>query len=200
MISKLLLSISTSLFFISLSAQDASNEVKVPSKEAQIETALYAAPAEKKAGAMIYGYDQDGSLIELRQGTNELICLSDDPQKKGISVACYFKELEPFMARGRELTKAGKTTTETREIRGEEVKSGKLKIPEGSMLFVYSAKDEDHNTDTGEIKEGHLRYVIYLPFATTETTGITDKPSVPGMPWLMDPGTHRAHVMITPAK
>ena len=200
MMNRILLSLCVSTFFISASAQDSTKEVKIPSKEAQIKTALYAAPDDKKEGAMIYGYDKDGSLIELRKGTNELICLSDDPNKSGISAACYYKELEPFMARGRELTGQGKSTTETREIRGEEIKSGKIKMPEAGMLFVYSAKDEDHNTDTGEITEGDLRYVIYMPFATTESTGITDKPSVAGMPWLMDPGTPRAHVMITPAK
>ena len=200
MMNRIILSLCVSTFFISASAQDSSKEVKIPSKEAQIKTALYAAPIDKQDGAMIYGYNEEGSLIELRQGTNELICLSDNPNKSGISAACYYKELEPFMARGRELTDQGKSTTETREIRGEEIKSGIIKMPEAGMLFVYSAKDENHNPDTGEITEGDLRYVIYMPFATTESTGITDKPSVAGMPWLMDSGTPRAHVMITPAK
>lgn len=200
MYTKIFLSLSLIVFSISASAQDSTKEVKIPSNEAQIKTALYAAPDDKKEAAMIYGYDQQGSLIVLREGSNELICLSDDPNKSGISAACYYKELEPFMARGRELTAQGKSTTETREIRGEEIKAGKIKMPEAGMLFVYSAKDEDHNSNTGEIAEGDLRYAIYMPFATTESTGISDKPSIAGMPWLMDAGTPRAHVMITPAK
>ncbi|WP_239541183.1 hypothetical protein [Cryomorpha ignava] len=200
MLNKVFLSLCVSTFFISVSAQDSTKEVKIPSKEAQVRTALYAAPDDKKEGAMIYGYDQDGGLIVLRPGTNELICLSDNPNKSGISAACYYKELEPFMARGRELTAQGKSTTETREIRSEEIKAGKIKMPEAGMLFVYSAKEEDHNSNTGDITEGDLRYVIYMPFATPESTGISDKPSVAGMPWLMDPGTPRAHIMITPAK
>ena len=194
------LSLFAILFGVTVSAQDAANEVKVPSRESQIKTALYAAPENEKEGAMVIGFQQDGSTVVLRKGTNDLVCLADNPHNSGISSACYFKELEPFMARGRELTLQGKTTPETREIRGEEIKSGKIKMPEAGMVYVYSAKDEDYSMETGEIKEGNIRYVIYMPYATTESTGFSDKPSAPGMPWLMDPGTHRAHVMITPAK
>ena len=34
--------------------------------------------------------------------------------------------------------------------------------------------------------------------ATAETTGLPTKPHVKGMPWIMDPGTHRAHIMVGP--
>ena len=194
------LSLFALLFGVSVSAQDAAKEVKIPSKESQIKTALYAAPENEKEGAMIIGYKEDGNTVILREGTNDLVCLADNPHQNGISAACYFKGLEPFMARGRELTLQGKNTNETRDIRGEEIKDGKIKMPDAGMLYVYSAKDDQYNMETGEIKEGNIRYVIYMPFATTESTGFSDKPSAPGMPWLMDPGTHRAHVMITPEK
>lgn len=187
-----------STMVLSVFAQDA--EVKIPSKDAQIATALYAAPDDKKDSAMIYGYGSDGKFIILREGRNDLICLTDDPNKDGISSACYYKGLEPFMARGRDLVAEGKSFKEKQEIRGEEVTSGKLKIPENSMLFVYSASQADYTIETGEVKDGHIRYVVYTPFATTESTGLPDKPYLPGMPWLMDPGTHHAHIMITPAK
>ena len=52
--------------------------------------------------------------------------------------------------------------------------------------------------ETGEVTKGYLRYVIYIPFATPESTGLPLAPSEPGMPWIMDPGTHRAHIMINP--
>ncbi len=180
----------------SVFAQDA--ELVIPTNEAQITTALYAAPDDKKDSAMVYGYNLKGEFIVLRQGTNDLVCLTDDPSKNGISSACYYKGLEPFMARGRELTAEGKTFKEKMEIRGEEIKSGKLTIPENSVLFVYSAQQEDYLMDTGVITKGHMRYVVYIPYATTESTGLPDKPYLPGMPWIMDGGTHHAHIMITP--
>jgi len=40
--------------------------------------------------------------------------------------------------------------------------------------------------------------VVYIPWATAASTGLPIKPAAPGMPWIMDPGTHRAHIMITP--
>ena len=46
--------------------------------------------------------------------------------------------------------------------------------------------------------DGQYRYVIYTPFATTESTGLPSKPHAKGMPWLMDPGTYSAHIMVGP--
>ena len=173
----------------------------VPSADVQIKTALLAAPSEDRENAMVYGYSESGEFTILRKGTNEMICLADDPKQSGLNVSCYHKDLDPFMARGRELKKDGKSFQDIFDMREEEVKAGKLKMPEQpSTLFVYSADDANYDRSTGDVKEGYLRYVIYIPYATAETTGLPLKPDVAGMPWLMDPGTHRAHIMISPAK
>lgn len=171
------------------------------SPEIQIKTALLAAPPEDQADASVWGYNNSGKMILLKQGNGNLVCLTDDPKEKGIKVACYSKKLEPFMKRGRDLIAEGKTEAQKKEIRDEEVKSGKLKMPEGSnMLYVLSGTDENYDKTTGKLKDGHFRYVLYVPYATFESTGLPAKPAVPGMPWLMDPGTYGAHIMITPPK
>lgn len=139
-------------------------------------------------------------MITLRAAGNGLVCLADDPGSEGLSVACYQKDLDPFMARGRELKKEGKSGKEIFEIREEEVKSGKLTIPKGSILYVFTADAPQVNWETGEVADGYLRYVVYLPFETPETTGLPSKPDFAGQPWLMDPGTHRAHIMISPPR
>lgn len=172
----------------------------IPSSEAQIKSASMAAPEEMRDGVKVLGFNGDGELVELKKGTNELICIADDPAQKGFNAACYYKDLEPFMARGRALKKEGKNFKEIFDIREEEVKSGKLVIPQGSSLFVLSGPDEVFNTETGEVTGANLRSVVYIPYATTESTGLPLKPAAPGMPWIMDPGTHRAHIMITPPK
>jgi hypothetical protein len=172
---------------------------QIPTAEIQIRTAVLAAPEDKRDGAMVYGYSQKGEFIVLRKGTNEIVCLADDPKADGFSVSCYHKDLEPFMARGRELRAAGKSFQEIFSIREEEVKSGKLFMPkQATNLQVYSAPADAYNPQTGEVTKGSFRYVVYIPWATAETTGLPLKPEAPGMPWLMDPGTHRAHIMITP--
>ncbi|MBO0933034.1 hypothetical protein [Fibrella aquatilis] len=171
----------------------------VPSAEMQIKTAVLAAPTDKQAGATVYGYSDKSEFVLLRKGTNELVCLADDPAQKGLSVSCYHQDLEPFMKRGRELKQAGKKPADVLEAREQEVKAGKLKMPaQPTTLYAYSAKPENYDPATGAVKDGYLRYVVYIPYATAESTGLPLKPEAPGMPWIMDPGTHRAHIMINP--
>jgi hypothetical protein len=69
------------------------------SADIQIKTALLAAPKEKRDSCTVYGYSADKQFILLRQGTNEMICLADNPDEPDFSVACYVKDLEPFMQR-----------------------------------------------------------------------------------------------------
>lgn len=173
----------------------------IPSKEIQIQTALMAAPEEKRAGAMVYGYDAKGEWVVLRKGTNEMVCLADDPKSPGFNASCYHSDLESFMERGRQLKNEGKNTQQIFDIREAEAKSGKLKMPkDGATLFSLTAEAADYNSTSGEVKNTYLRYVVYIPWATSETTGLPLKAYAPGMPWIMDPGTHRAHIMINPPR
>ena len=128
-----------------------------------------------------------------------MICLADNPDDPGFSVACYVRELEPFMQRGRELRKLGIKDDSLFNEREKEVKAGTLQMPkQPAALYVYSAKNEEFNPATGEVKNGYLRYVIYIPYATVASTGLPEKPSASGMPWIMNAGTHGAHIMINP--
>ena len=171
----------------------------VPNAQMQIKLALLAAPAEKRDSATVYGYDANNQLAEIRKGTNEMICVADDPSDSSFSVACYNKDVEPLMQSGRDLRKKGITGKELFDERAKEVQAGTLQMPKSpSALYVYSADDKDVNRNTGEVKNGYLRYVLYVPFATSASTGLPEKPSSPGMPWIMDPGTYHAHVMINP--
>lgn len=176
-------------------------QAEILPKEIQIKTAVLAAPEGSRDGAKVYGYDQDGKMVVLREGTNNMICIADDPNFDGIQVACYSDKLEPFMSRGRELKAEGKSEIEKRKIRAEEADSGKLKMPDSpSTLYVFSGSEENYDKETGELKDGKFRYVVYIPYATSESTGLPTKPEAPGMPWIMDPGTHRAHIMISGGK
>lgn len=179
----------------------AAAQTSIPTAEMQIKTALLAAPEDKQAEATVYGYDQNGEFKLLRKGTNEMICLADDPSDEGFSVSCYHKDLDPFMARGRELKKSGKKFQEIFDMREQEAKNGMLHMPgQPSTLFVLTAAKENVNWNTGEVKDGYLRYVVYIPYATAEQTGLPLKPEGPAMPWIMYPGTHAAHIMINPPK
>ncbi|MFD2587216.1 hypothetical protein ACFSQJ_09760 [Croceitalea marina] len=170
---------------------------EIPSKEWQIKTALMAVPIDYKEGAKVYGYDTSGNFTTLREGTNDYIALASDPKKTNFSTAAYHKDLDEFMARGRALKAEGKAFQEIFDIREKEVKSGKLRLPDKTTLCVFTGVV---NKETKEIEDGYLRYVFYVPFATGASTGLPTSPAPPGHAWLMNPGTHRAHIMISPPK
>lgn len=176
----------------------ASNAQDIPDKDAQIQAAVMAAPENKRAEATVLGFDAEGQLVTLREGSNNMVCLGDDPKTAGFNAACYHKDLEPFMARGRELKAEGKSPQEIFDIREEEAKSGKLAMPEApTTLHVLSGQNGKYNAESGTVENANYRYVVYIPFATAESTGLPERPVVPGGPWIMDPGTHRAHIMIS---
>ncbi len=185
------------LFAIAIATPLVTHGQSYPSKEWQIATATLAAPEQDREGATVLGYESNGELAVIRQGTNDLICLADDPSRKGFSAACYHKSLEPFMARGRVLKKEGKSTEEIFNIREAEAKAGTLEMPERALLSVLTGQI---NESTQKVEQTHLRWVFYIPFATAESTGLPLAPVGPGAPWIMNPGTHRAHIMITPPK
>lgn len=186
------------LFILISTFSMAQTPANIPSAEIQIKGAMLAAPAASKDGAMVYGYSPKGDFTVLRRGTNEMVCLADDPALDGFSASCYHSDLEPFMERGRVLRDQGKNTKEITEIRETEVQAGTLQMPDQpTTLYVYFAPKERYDLTTGEVK-GDFRYVVYIPYATAASTGLPTRPEAPGMPWIMDPGTHRAHIMINP--
>ncbi len=171
---------------------------EVPPPETQIASAILAAPAELRQGAAVLGYNAEGKLITLREGKNEMICLASDPAKTAFSVACYHRDLEPYMARSRELTAQKLTGAKRNEVRWKEIEDGKLKMPrEPRTLYVLTGTGYD--AAANKVNGAYLRWVIYLPFATTESTGLSTKPS-DSAPWLMSPGTAGAHIMISPPR
>ena len=170
----------------------------IPSPQVQISGAVLAAPAELRDGAAVFGYDAQGARIQLREGKNELICLATDPTKTAFNVACYHKDLEPFMARGRELVGQKVTGAKRNEIRFKEVEDGKLAMSkEPRTLYVLTGTSFD--PATSKVQDSYLRWVIYVPFATPQSTGLSTKSS-DNAPWLMSPGTAGAHIMINPPK
>lgn len=167
-------------------------------EEEQIKIATLAAPEEFREGAMVYGLDDNGNPKVLREGTNDFVCVADNPNTR-FQVSCYYKSLEPFMNRGRELRMEGKNPGEIFDIREEEARNGTLQMPEKPAAFyAYYGDEVSYNAESNTMEGAKYRYVVYMPFATLESTGLPARPNAPGHPWLMNPGTHRAHIMITP--
>ena len=165
--------------------------------DVQIRLAVQAVPKELRDGATVQGYDAAGAFTTLRQGTNSLVCMAPNPEAQSLEVSCHSAVLEAFFARGRELSAQGVTGQERVMARWKEYEAGTLPIPTGSVNYILTGSGFD--AATGEIADPYLRWTIYTPGATVESTGISDQPSAGG-PWLMFPGTAGAHIMITPPR
>ena len=133
---------------------------EILAKDWQIKTALKAVPKDYQEGAKIYGYAANGDFVTLREGTNDYIALADDPRDNKFSTAAYHKELDGFMARGRQLKAQVKEFQEIFDIREAEVKSGQLKMPDKSTLCVFTG---EVNPKTKNIDNPYDRYVINIP-------------------------------------
>jgi hypothetical protein len=169
-----------------------------PSIEQQIAGAVLAAPDSLRSGAAVLGW-QGGELVEIRKGTNELICLADDPAKDRFQVACYQKSLEPFMARGRELHRQKMSHEQVDSVRLADVKAGRWQMPSNpTALYNLVAPKDSIDATTGLPRGGTRWYVIYMPYATEASSGFSIAADASGRPWLMYPGTPWAHLMVTP--
>ena len=163
----------------------------------QIRLAVQAAPTEMQEGATVQGYDADGAFVTLREGDNGLICMAPNPASEELEVSCHHEGLEAYFARGRELIAQGITGNERTQARWDEFTAGTLAIPYGAINSILTG--EGYDPATGAFEAPFLRWVVYTPNATAETTGITERPG-PIVPWLMFPGTPGSHIMIVPPR
>ena len=163
----------------------------------RIAAAVSPAPAGMRSDATVMDYDSTGKLVTVREGTGLLICLADNPLGKSFHVACYDRELEPFMARGRALRAQHVSGDETDSIRAREIRGGKLAMPRHpTALYQYIAARDSVDGAAGVIHGASYLYIVYMP----ETTGFPAEPLSDGGPWLMYPGKPWAHLMIGPPK
>jgi hypothetical protein len=169
----------------------------IASPDDQIAAAILPLPADARASATVLGYGTDGKLTTLRKGTGTMVCLADDPKIAAFHVACYHNSMEPFMARGRELRTSGVTGSEVDTVRFREAKSGTLKLP-NHPASLYSLNGGAFDPATKTAPGARWLYVVYIPYATGATTGLSEKPQQ-GAPWIMFPGTPKAHIMFTPS-
>jgi hypothetical protein len=167
---------------------------------AQVASAVAALPEEFRESATVLGHHPyRPGLVTLRSGKGPFLCLADDPAEARFHVACYHRSLEPFMARGRELRARGQVA-EVDSVRNTEIRSGRLAMPrQPAALYSLTGAAGSVSVDpaTGAVTGARPLYVVYIPFATAESTGLPATPTK-NAPWVMFPGTPRAHIMFVP--
>jgi hypothetical protein len=183
----------------SASAQRGGNQIPViPTPDQQIAAAVLPLPETMRSGATVLGYRAAGRLEELRKRDNGMICLADDPASPAFHVACYHHSLEPFMARGRELRAAGVKDDQVDSVRFREIAAGTLAMTKGpASLYSLFGAAGSWDPASGAVKEVRSLFVVYIPFATEASTGLPAT-ATEGAPWIMYPGTAKAHIMFIP--
>jgi hypothetical protein len=80
-------------------------------------------------------------------------------------------------------------------VRFREIRAGTLEMPTApAVLYQYFGGRYDPATK--KVAGASSLYVVYISGATGATTGLTEKPSETD-PWIMYPGTPKAHIMFT---
>ena len=157
----------------------------VHGEETAVDVALLALPEELRESAAVVRFEQ-GEQVFLREGSNGLYCRADDPDTPGINIWCYPQAHDAYARRWYALAAEGMSADEVNEIIDQEIQSGDLEWPMGVVNYNLRGPSLDNAVSTT---------VVYLPFATGESAGVTETRSF-FRPWLMYPGTAFAHIML----
>ena len=181
-------------------AQGTPASAAIPPEREQVAAAVLPLPRQFREGATVLGYGPDGRLTTLRRGAGSFICLAPDPGATAFHVACYHESLEPFMARGRALRASGVKGEQVDTVRFAEVRAGRLRLPTGAAA-LYSLTGPRGKFDVTApatwATGARPLFVVYIPNATPESTGMSAVPAE-NAPWIMFPGTPKAHIMFVP--
>lgn len=154
----------------------------------EIDTALLAAPAPLKEGAMVIKWKPDLTYDVLRKGTNRLVCFdkSGMPGQQAFSIECSSVANLERIAQNLKFEAEPDRTKRRAALEAAE-KDGTRKKPEyGSIWYHLMGPDKER---------ARTHMTIAVPGATTASTGIPDNNKAGGV-WIMDAGTSTAHLMI----
>ena len=171
-------------------------QATLPTPDQQVAAAVLPLPKELREGATVMGYRTANKLETLREGKNGMTCLALFAVEPEFHVACYHKGMEPFMARGRALRAQGVKGAQVDSVRFREVRNGTLPMPKQAAMYQIFGTKTSWDAATGKVTDANSLMVMYIPDATPESTGLSPVPVKTG-PWIMFPGTPKAHMMIS---
>jgi hypothetical protein len=154
-----------------------------------IDRAVLAAPANARAAAAVVKWDADGKRIEIRPGTNGMVCWDQSvwPAQRPFSAHCTSAANLPRVEQNREFFYKAKEAKAAEALVQEAEKAGMRKLPEfGSGNYGLVGNDQ---------ASARPHVTIAVPFATTETLKLPSKATPTGA-WIMNAGTSGAHLMV----
>ena len=155
--------------------------------EEAIERALAPAPRQMKEGATVIKWKPDNTYDTLRKGTNRLVCYdrSGDPGQQPFAIQCTSLANLDRVAQNRKFEAIADKTARQAAIDAAEKDGTRVKPEYGSVWLTMNGADRER---------ARIHTTIAVPGATTQSTGLPDKPGTGGA-WIMNAGTTTAHIM-----
>jgi hypothetical protein len=156
--------------------------------QADIDTALLAAPANMKDGAMVIKWKPDYTYDVLRKGTNKLVCFDKSglPGQQAFSIECTSQANLPRVAQNLKFEAEPDRAKRTAMIAAADKDGSRIKAEYGSVWFHLMGASKD---------AARTHKTIALPGATAASTGLPDNGNAGGA-WVMQAGTSEAHLMV----
>jgi len=154
--------------------------------QADVDTALLAAPANLAGQATVIKWKPDFTYTTLRKGTNRLVCYdrSGQPNQPPFSTECTSLGNLERVAQNMRFEAMGDKRQEA--LTAAEKDGTRVKPEYGSMFYNFGGPSR-------EMARGHA--TVAVPGATTQSTGLPDNNKMGGA-WIMNAGTSTAHIMI----
>src|SRR3989441_4562774 len=155
--------------------------------EETIERALAAAPRQMKEGATVIKWKPDFTYETLKKGTNRLVCYdrSGQPGQQPFAVQCTSIANLDRVAQNRKFEAMSDKAARQAALDAAEKDGTRVKPEYGSVWLTMNGPDQAH---------ARIHTTIAVPGATTQSTGLPDKPGQGGV-WIMNAGTTTAHIM-----
>ena len=156
--------------------------------QADVDTALLAAPANLKDQATVIKWKPDQTYTTLRKGTNRLVCFdrSGFPLMPAFSVECTSLGNLDRVAQNQK-TEALGDRAKAQAAFDELEKAGTRVKPEfGSVFWHFQGPDKER-------ARPHM--TVAVPGATMASLGLPEN-GRGGTAWIMNPGSTTAHIMV----
>ncbi len=156
--------------------------------QADVDTALLAAPANLKDQATVVKWKPDQTYTTLRKGTNKLVCYdrSGFPLQQAFSIECTNLGNLDRVAQNMKIEALGDRAKAQAAFDEAEKNGTRVKPEFGSVFYHIQGPDKDR-------ARNHM--TIAVPGATMATLGLPENGRGGGV-WIMNAGTTTAHIMV----
>ena len=156
--------------------------------QAEVDTALLAAPAQLKDQATVIKWKPDQTYTTLRNGTNRLVCYdrSGFPLQQPFSIECTMLGNIDRVAQNMKNEALGDRTKANAAFDELEKNGTRVKPEFGSVFYHIQGPDKDRAGN-------HM--TVAVPGATMASLGLPENGRGGGV-WIMNAGTTTAHLMV----